>query len=222
MGSIPEWKLAYQLKNIMEYLVQDTDNVVEELYSTIEKMYTEEEEHVEQHQMERLENEQKRLEFRLDSLMDKWLDGNVPDDKYEQKKKELSAQLDKIKQQIGSFAKPIVDEVKMLPSAKREKKLSDIRETLGNMVDLSKEDIDESFVDEMVARITPTEQNVYRWYINVGGNGMLPIKFQKKDYVLLDEHTLGYEKAREYRRQNGSYLRTNQWENIKVQIFVLR
>ena len=110
----------------------------------------------------------------------------------------------------------------MLPSAKREKKLSDIRENLGNMVDLSKEDIDESFVDEMVARITPTEQNVYRWYTSVGGNGALPIKFQKKDYVLLDELTLGYEKAREYRRQNSSYLRTNQWENIKVQIFVLR
>ena len=73
--------------------------------------------------MERLENEQKRLEFRLDSLMDKWLDGNVPDDKYEQKKKELSAQLDKIKQQIGSFAKPVVDEVKMMPSEKREQKL---------------------------------------------------------------------------------------------------
>ena len=51
---------------------------------------------------------------------------------------------------------------------------------------------------------------------------MLPIKFQKKDYVLLDELTLGYEKAKEYRRQSGFYLRTNQWENIKVQIFVLR
>ena len=67
-----------------------------------------------------------------------------------------------------------------MSSAKREQKLSDIRGTLGGMVDLSKEDIDKSFVDEMVARITPTEQNVYRWYINVGGNGMLPIKFQKK------------------------------------------
>lgn len=71
--------------------------MIEELYSTIEEMYTEEEQHVEQHQMERLENEKKRLAFRLDSLMDKWLDGNVPDDKYEQKKKELSAHLDGIK-----------------------------------------------------------------------------------------------------------------------------
>lgn len=109
-----------------------------------------------------------------------------------------------------------------MPSAKREQKLSDIREILGDMVDLSKEDIDESYVDEMVARITPTEQNVYRWYMNVGGNGTLPILFQKKDYLLLAELTLGYEKAREYRRKNGSYLRTSQWETIKVQIFVLR
>lgn len=35
--------------------------MIEELYSTIEEMYIEEEEHVEQHQMEKLKNEQKRF-----------------------------------------------------------------------------------------------------------------------------------------------------------------
>ena len=81
---------------------------------------------------------------------------------------------------------------------------------------------DPVMVDKFISRITPCENYTYKWYINVGNTKHRgKLKFDAADYVLYKNFTLDFEQARAYRKAQGSYVRQNQWTDLKVEVYVL-
>ena len=44
--------------------------------------------------------------------------------------------------------------------------------------------------------------------------------FSEKDYDLYDYWTVSFEQARRYRQNRNQYLRRNQWEDLKVEVYI--
>jgi hypothetical protein len=102
--------------------------------------------------------------------------------------------------------------------------IGDIRQKLSDFADIVKGDMNPDMIEEIltefVVRIVPTESEVVKWYMNLGGEASDTMQFVEEDYILWDEFGIRYDEAKAYRKSHGSYLRLNQWQDIKIQIFI--
>lgn len=56
-------------------------------------------------------------------------------------------------------------------------------------------------------------------YLALGGESST-IGFDEKNYIQVNQITIKYDEARNFRKGMGTYLRVNQWQDIDLKVFV--
>ena len=212
--SICDWKLEVQLKTILERVWNNPKSTVNVLVEEIADNYTEDN-CVMNTEMSKLLRERGRIKARLEALLDMRLDGGVDVDTYTQKQSQLNERLEQVE-----------DEIKANEDVKVVEKTEDISEVvskltdiLEKMCDFDERKMDAELVDSLIRRITPTEDGVYKWYFK-GENDDEEKTFSEDNYILYDNFVIDFDMARAYRKKYGNYLRKNQYQDLKVEVYV--
>ena len=220
--SIPAWKISYQLMRILQILWDEPEKDAEHIASVIEESYEVEDDFVDE--TPRISKQIEILKHRMATLVDKYLDGMITEDIYNEKYNDLKAKIEAF--EIDLKEATIQAEEHQLSIVSDEDKieaLNNVRTKLEAMVDITKGKLDEvtiqSLVPEVVDRVTPTEEGEFRWYLSLGGEARVG-EFDEKNYILLQELAIKYDEARTFRKSTGSYLRVGQWQDINLKVYV--
>lgn len=214
--SICEWKLDFMAKSILSRLWKNQQYQIESLVQTVEKNYTEEKEvDSNQYEIARLNREKERLSKRKENLMDMVLDNLVDKDEYQRRYSAISKRMEEIEQNLTVLQ----EDKEEKPPVDVGKALEKIKEFLDKTCDLEQKQISEELVNALINRVTPTEAGVFKWYIQSESYD-LEMKFKEEEYVLCDKFTLGFDEAQRYRKKFGNFIRTNQWKNLEVEVYI--
>lgn len=218
--SLCQWKLDLMLENIVYNLWDNPKDTVDKLLLMISGT---EDDSVKAEQLDRIENltnEITKAEVRRENLEMKWLDGKLTDDDHERLCSIISKNIDTFKAELKGLQNSM--------SVEENDKADDIHTRLENIrkmeavlttdTNLSTLKLDTAFVDAFVGRIVPNGRT-FKWYLNIGsGRGWS--FFSEKAYELYDYWTIGFDTAKRYRKARNQYLRKNQWEDLKVEVYV--
>ena len=214
--SICEWKLDYMAKSIFQRLWENQNNSIMEIVGNIEENYVEEKgEHSERYEAEKLQRELERLQKRKNNLVDMRLDELIDETQYQKKYNLITGRIEEVE---ISLQKMQADGKEIEP-VDISKEVERIKEYLDKACDLKQKMVREELIDAVVERITPTEEGVFKWYLR-DENYDIEMEFQEEQYVLIDKFTLGFEEARAYRKSFGNFIRANQWNDIKVEVYI--
>lgn len=217
VGGICHWKLELQCQKVLSYIWENPVSTIKALVDAIEENYVVEETATIIPNTTRLENEKKRLEARLVSLEDKWLDGKIENTRYEKKKEEIESRVLEIEEKLCEYQRETEEET---IQENRQVNIAEITALLENCIDFTKETVSEELVDILIERVTPTEEGIYRWYLNLGGASQEERGFDERDYTELHKFTITFDEAREYQKQHDSILRIRQWKDIEVAVYI--
>ena len=102
---------------------------------------------------------------------------------------------------------------------KKKEKLEVIKQTLKECTDFQQKSIDSRLVEQLVERVVPSDKaTVFKFYINLLGEENS--NFSTDDYYLYTTLKLGFDEARAYRKSMGKYLRSNQWKDLTVEVYL--
>lgn len=220
LPSICQWKLDFMLEQIVKEVWEKPAETVKKLLSIVSDSYSESGNNEEKYKrISALQAEIEKATARKQALEMKWLDGKLSDDDRDRLCSILDNNISTYQAEIDS----INSLLEQLPDAEDiEEKLNNIRLMEQALIDnsnLTTLSLDDEFIDAFVTRIVPCEGRKYKWYINVG-TGKSPRFFTEDSYELYDYFTLGFSTARSFRRARNQYLRQNQWEDLKVEIYI--
>lgn len=214
--SICEWKLDYMAKVIFQRLWKNQNNSIMEIIGNVEENYVEEkEEHSKEYEIEKLQRELERLKTRKNNLLDMRLDDWIDEVEYQKKYQAFAGRME----EIEATLQKIQADGKEIEPVDISKEIERIKEYLDKACDLKQKMVSEELIDAVVERITPTEEGVFKWYLR-DENYDIEMEFQEEQYVLIDKFTLGFEEARAYRKSLGNFIRANQWNDIKVEVYI--
>ena len=95
-----------------------------------------------------------------------------------------------------------------------------VKDVLENACNLEQKKIDGNLIEALVERVTPTEEGVFKWYLNC--KTIEEEAFDEKEYTLYDSFCLCFEEAKAYRKQYGNFIRANQWRDLQVEVFIAK
>lgn len=94
-----------------------------------------------------------------------------------------------------------------------------IKNTLKECFNVNAKNIDSRLVEQLMDRVTPYEQAmVFKYYLNLLGDK--ESEFDAEEYFLYDTIMLGFDEARKYRKEMGSFLRKSQWKDLTVEVYI--
>lgn len=214
--SICEWKLDFMAKTILSRLWKNQECQMEQLAQAVEQNYTEEkEDDSNQYEIARLNREKERLSKRKENLMDMVLDNLIDKNEYQRRYSTISERMEEIEQNLAALQENKEEKQPVDIGTELEK----IKGFLDKSCDLEQKQISEELVNALVNRVTPTEDGVFKWYIQ-SEDYDLEVKFNEEDYVLCDKFSLGFEEAKKYRKKFGNFVRVNQWKDIAVEVYI--
>lgn len=214
--SICEWKLDFMIKSILNRLWNNQECQIEQLVQTVERNHIEEKGvDSKQYEISKLIREKERLLKRKENLMDMVLDNLVQKDDYQRKYSAISERIEGIEKRLTALQE---DEKREKPVDVGEE-LVRIKGFLEKACDLEQKQISEELINALVNRVTPTENGVFKWYIQ-SEDYELEVKFNEEEYVLCDKFSLGFDEAKRYRKKFGNFIRANQWKDIMVEVYI--
>lgn len=168
-----------------------------------------------QYECERLQRELKRLQTRKNNLMDMRLDNLIDKEEYETKNNSIAERMKEVEKALSLIHhdKPDTEVVNV------DEEIEKIKDYLHKTCDLEKKQVSENLINAVVARIVPTEQGVFKWYIQ-SETYDIETAFEETNYILYDIFKLTYEEAREYRKAFGNFIRARQWKDLTVEVYV--
>lgn len=211
---ITDWKLDMQLIMILKRLWDNPKETINVLVEEITDSYTEDN-CIMDVDKARLLREKSRISARLETLLDMRLDGGIDNESFSIKQQQLKDRLEQLEQELKSRETTIVVEKTEDVSST----ISKVTEVLEEMCDLGQKKVDSKLVDSLIRRITPTEDGTYKWYIKTELDEQ-ECTFSEDNYILYDNFTIDFDTARAFRKSHGNYLRKNQYEDLKVEVYV--
>lgn len=209
--SICEWKLEFMMSEIIKRVWKSPARTAGRLLKLIEKEYesgacpgggTQ----------GMLKAEKEKALKRLDNLLEMRLDGSIDSITYKKIRGETETKLADIESRLeeAESAQALMDSFN-----EKKEKLGMVKEVLGQCTDFSSGKADSRIVREFVSEIVPYEDFTFKWYMDfcTGSSG-------DGSYYLYQKFTLHFDEAREYRKANGSYLRKNQWKDLKTEVYI--
>lgn len=213
--SICEWKFDFMLKKILSRIWENSKETGTVLASHIKNCYTVEKAEGDS-ERSRLLREKNRLKCREERLFDMMLDSQIDKETFETKKNQLRERMDGIERLLQEN-----DETDTLADAENISRiLARVTEVLEDACELEKKQVSEYLVDSLVTRITPTENGIFKWYLNTSLEDGEIIPFVAEDYILYDFFALDFEQARNYRKTFGNYVRESQWRDLKIEVYI--
>lgn len=213
--SICDWKLEMYLQTILKRLWAQPNDSINLLVDKVSENY--EVAKVESDiNTEKLLREKERIRNRLDNLVDMRLDNHIDLETYNLKSSQLNMSLEEIESKLGNIEqKPELTEVTRNVSDE----INVIRKYLEDTCELDGKEVKEELVDAVVERIVPTEEGVMRWYLKSVSN-KIDFDFYEDKFIKIDEFTITFEEARNYRKSHGNYLRQSQWRDQKIEVYI--
>lgn len=214
VNSICAWKLDLQMIVILKRLWTNPKETVKVLVREISDNYTEDN-FTTDIDKAKLIREHSRISARLEALLDMRLNCDIDDETFNLKNKQLKDRLEQINQELKATEEIVVVE----KTENVSHAVSKVTEVLDKISDLDQKQVNEELVDCLIRRITPTEEGVYKWYFK-GENDDEESKFSEDNYILYDTFVIDYATANEYRKKHGNYLRKNQYNELKVEVYL--
>lgn len=212
--SICAWKLDLMIKSILQRLWDNPKDTINVLVEELADNYTEDNTIVDVDKA-RLLREKSRINTRLETLLDMRLDGGIDNEAFNLKHKQLKDRLEQIEEELkSSGTKVIVEKTEDVSST-----ISKVTEVLEEICDLSQKEVANELVDSIIRRITPTEEGIYKWYFK-GEKDDEETVFSEENYLLYDAFVIDFDTARAFRKSHGNYLRNNQYEDLRVEVYV--
>ena len=213
--SIPQWKLEYQFKLILEHIWKNPDKTVEDLVSSIRENYCDYDAKASEMENAKLIREEARLKAREERLLETLLDGIITKEKYA----EAQTKINLNKQEIKAKIDELTGRDKLINATiNKEDIIKEIRESLMKTTELDSKFIDDDLVDSIVERVVPFENGTYKWYLNLSTEVL--DEFDVNDFVEYCKFDIDFEQCKAYRRQYGNFIRRSQWKEIHVIVYI--
>ncbi len=220
LPSICQWKLDFMLEQVVKDIWESPAATIEKLLSIVSESYSENRETEERlKRISALQAEVEKVTARKHALEMKWLDGKLSDEDHDRLCSVLDNNIATYQTEIASI-NALLEQLPDLEDI--EEKCKNIRHMEQVLIDnsnLTTLSLNDEFVDSFITRIVPCEGRKYKWYINIG-TGDYPGFFSESTYELYDYFSLGYNAAHSYRKSRNQYLRKNQWDDLKVEIYI--
>lgn len=231
--SIPAWKFDFMALKIFSEIWNDKKDCVIDVYSYLIKYYKADSDNPES-RMNDIKKSIQRLKRMQDSLIDLYTDDVLSKEEFKRKKEEYESKIKTLKVEFDK-----------LDSASKtgkctEERLKDIKKTLESLVDYSGEWIDENVVINYVDKVVMRTATEFEWYINLHGDAIKfmnehdvkrhnepyevkaqkTLSLQREFYNLAFTFCINFDEARAFKKSFGKFLRTNQWKDIEVKVYV--
>lgn len=216
--SICEWKLDFMFCTIFHELFDAPGNTLSKLSTLIKRYYEYIPDNSKNQELDKCKIDLSLTDSRLKELTLKYLDGKITDEIYSDMKGEFQTKYDNLSIKIKELEKEIEEDNQKRDIAEiKATQIEAIRSTLFDYIDFTDSSCN-ALVNRFVTRVTPCDNHIYKWYINLNSN--LFTAFNEEDYELYDFFTVGFSQAKEYRKERGHYIRQNQWHDLKLEIYV--
>lgn len=237
MKSIPSWHLELIGLKIFQLItgtkaesIVNTFEFIAENISTEESRYTE--------RIQELEYEKEKIAKRQENLLDLYSDGLITKERFSEKNKKNLLEIENLDIRIRDLQNSIAS-LSENGSGMDSDELQDVFNTIMSMFDVSTEFMDENLVKYYVDKVVIRSDYCMEWLINLSGDApdfMLQHQLtSNKEYSVRHEYNnqlmenhyelaftfiLNYDDAHKYRKSFGKYLRSYQWEDILVKVYV--
>lgn len=214
--AIAQWKLEFMVREILKRLWFDRTKTMEELLESIQVNFVAHETNQDVVFLEdKMVRELERLNTRKNNLMDMRLDDMITPEEFERKREALDKRISELKQALAMHQK----EEPVKESLDVGDEIQNIKKYLDKVCDLNQKFLSDELVDAVVARVTPTEAGVYKWYLHSKDND-LAMSFDASQYTLYDKFTLTFEEAKAYRKEFGNFARAREWKDLNIEVYV--
>ena len=219
MSGFPQWHMDLQWYTILNNIFDSPEQIAQKVMKLIDKLGVRDERYdTVTKQISSLQKGKDKVLSRKENLQNKWLDNLLDNEEYKRLSETLNLEIVEIERKIEALKNEIGQEdkdrgVKVATLKKVEASL------LGNDNFLELNYDNEEFFKAMVTRITVMPDHCYRWYLNIGsvkGCGT----FKEQNYELYDYFTISFEQAKKFRKRTNDYVRENQYNPIKVEIYI--
>ena len=207
---VGEWKLEFMAYRIMKRLWTERESTVEEALNMILNSFVNDKTAVEKSIFSNLREQIEKGENRLKNLLEMRMDGEISSQQYIQLKQEEEIKISEYRHKLQEYG---AEEDK---KASLEETLEKISNTLQTYVDFSEGIVSHELLDRLLIRVTPMGEGRFRWYFNLSGGKVAGID----SCIKIFEEKLDFDEAYDYRKQNGAYLRKNQWYDLFVEVWV--
>ena len=212
--SVCKWKLDLMMRVIVQMIWKDPDQTVLRLQKCIERLFVDEKNEMDPVVIER-DNLDRRLEQaqkRQDQLIIMRADQLIADDKYIEMAAKIEKELLDIRERLAE-----IDEKTPEKDTDKERvfHLNEINQKLQFFSDIEHFS-DDRMVDSFVDKVVVCENRKFLWYLNLTGDDTS----DNPDYSSVMTFKIGFDQARKYRKDHGSFLRESQWEDLTVEILM--
>lgn len=230
LRSIPDWHLELQGLRVFSSMFGDSKEGIIRAVKSVEACNQAD---YNGRSIIDLERERDKYVKKLDALIELATDGGITKDRFLIKQAEYQENID-------FCDKEIVKAQTEVGGDKHDIKTKRIIDCLGGSVNVQGKYIEEQLIENMVDRIVMRDNYEFEWLVNLSGDASefisekhrckptdpvekkreTAIRVRDDLYIHLYSFTINFDAARNYRKQWGKYLRTNQWEDIKVHIYL--
>lgn len=229
--SIPEWHLELAGKTVFSSLITDKRAAVLENYAIIERCYCESRKNAASDSADAMKVISKN-EVKLKRLVDLYTEGDIEIAEYREKRASYEAAITQAKAQLQAESEY---------DAEDEKDDTLIRafETLAGIVNMSDGKVNNLLMKHYVDKVVVRPYG-FDFMINLKGdatefavsqaevrkNEPYAVRAARTNKMLEEQYqpafisVLDFETARKYRKDAGDYLRTNQWDDKVVKVFI--
>lgn len=213
---IPEWKLDLMAKYIFTQIWGDQRDAVLRACAMIDScaMTT-----VAQYVGSRdtLELQLEKAKKRLYSFAEMRADGELSKEEYLALSKKTEAEIQKVRVQMQNLEQE--EQVAASPYD-----MAKIKKALGQVVDISGPKIQNDLIEEFVETVTPVENYVYRWKLNLGckDTDKKPIDLMHPESNPVLTFTINFEQAKQFRNNNHmpTQFRKCAWSDLQVEVYL--
>ncbi len=235
---IPAWHLEMVALMIFRAVCGTQYQSILDTYQSIEDNYTLDETTASDMDLKKIESEIKKLENQINMLLDLYLDGSLNEDTFKDRNSRLEKELEtwkdkrRVVETLASGQKNYLEE-------RKNDDLVELLETMTRMFNFHGETIDADFVKHYVDKVVIRSDHCYEWMINLSGDAEnfeektklwacaarekkveQTKRVQEEYYTDMFTFPVRFDEAREYRKRCGRYLRSNQWDDLLIQVFV--
>lgn len=173
---IPEWKLHFMAKEIISYIWTNRIESVQRSYNKLLDVYEEEEKKKDNYSTKL--NELHRIidynKEKIEGVIDLLAGKEITKEEYHAMRKKYDIKIEEKQKELNELEVLIrnqTEESKLNDDNKNSlKSLDDIMKTLEEAIDFSKPKLDDYIIDQLIYKIVPLGDNMYRWYVNISGN----------------------------------------------------
>ncbi len=234
---IPAWHLEMIALKIFRAICGTQYQTILDTYQMIEDCYTEETA-ISDDDVKKLRKDIAKLEGQTSKLLDLYMEGTLSKDAFAAKNASIEQQTAILKEKLASVEAMMSGRKSYLDDL-RSDNLIELLETMTNMFNFNGETIDEDFLEHYVDKVVIRSDHCYEFMINLRGDAESfeektalwacapkakkveqTEKIQEEYYTEMFTFPVKFAEAHEYRKKFGGYVRTSQWEDLLVQVFV--